>query len=130
MDQRKATGIDEPSVKFLKLAAIVIDIAAKVYQKPSFLKPGKSQVDNFRRISVLLVLSKVLERPVHKALYRSSYLTFYELLSNRQFGFRSRHSRATSLAHLYGINYQNIVRHIPQGFKVYRYLSKMFVNCT
>ena len=44
LDPRKATGIDEPSVKFLKLAAIVINIASTVYQKPSFLKPGTSQV--------------------------------------------------------------------------------------
>ena len=103
---------------FLKLAANVIDKAVtgiinnsrpiseaifpeawKIASVVSVHKAGSfTEVDNFRRISLLPVLSKVLERPVHKALY--SYLTFYKLLSYSQFGLSSRHSCATSLAHL------------------------------
>ena len=52
-------------------------------------------VSNFRPISVLPVLSKVIERHIHDALY--NYLTDNSLIYPRQSGFRKRHGTETAL---------------------------------
>ena len=48
------------------------------------------ELTNFRPISVLPVLSKILERVVHDQLV--SHLLKFNLLSDRQSGFRPKHS--------------------------------------
>ena len=50
---------------------------------------------NYRPISVLPAISKVMERILYDQLY--SYLTTFELLSDSQFGFRKSHSTASAL---------------------------------
>ena len=47
---------------------------------------NKESPDNYRPISVLPVLSKVLEKVVHNQL--SQYLEANDLLSDKQFGYR------------------------------------------
>ena len=47
-------------------------------------------MDNYRPISVLPVISKLLEREVHKQL--TEYLREYKILSPYQYGFRKLHS--------------------------------------
>ena len=51
---------------------------------------------NYRPISILPTLSKILERVVHSQLHE--YLNSSNLLSNNQFGFRSKRSTATALS--------------------------------
>ena len=53
---------------------------------PIYKSGEKSNFDNYRPISVLNVLSKVLEKIVHKQL--SEYLETNKLLSDAQYGFR------------------------------------------
>ena len=50
---------------------------------------------NYRPISILPTLSKIIERVVHSQLYE--YLISNNLQSNNQFGFRSKRSTATAL---------------------------------
>ena len=50
---------------------------------------------NYRPISVLPAISKIMERIMYDQLY--NYLTKFELLSDSQFGFRKSHSTATAL---------------------------------
>ena len=57
---------------------------------PIYKSGERSSMDNYRPISVLPVLSKVIERVVHQQVY--DYLEKNELLSRRQFGFRNRSS--------------------------------------
>ena len=62
---------------------------------PLYKKGESRDVQNFRPISVLPVLSKVIERHVHDSLY--SYLTENNLIYPRQSGFRKNHSTDTAL---------------------------------
>ena len=60
------------------------------------LKSGDpSDPSNFRPISIVPVIAKILERAVHQQLY--SYLSENHLLSPNQHGFRPRHSTETAL---------------------------------
>lgn len=56
------------------------------------------ELTNFRPISVLLVLSKVLERVVYNQLV--SYLLKYDLLSDRQSGFHPNFATQDVLLHV------------------------------
>ena len=57
---------------------------------PVFKKGKRSEMDNYRPISVLPVASKLLERAVHRQLYQ--FLSKHQILSPFQCGFRKNHS--------------------------------------
>ena len=57
---------------------------------PLFKKGLSTDMDNYRPISVLPVVSKVLERIVHHQLH--SFLSEHKLLNPYQCGFRRNHS--------------------------------------
>ena len=113
IDSNTSTGIDDISSRMLKLAApfVALSIAklinlsfslnvlpsrwktAKV--TPIFKSGDPADVTNYRPISVLPILSKIIERQVHNALF--SFLSENDLLYTRQSGFRPRHSTETAL---------------------------------
>ena len=113
IDLHKACGIDKPSPPMLKLAAPIIapSIAKLInhsFNTASFprrwktakvsplFKGGDSEdLNNYRRISVLSVLSKAIERHVHDSLSR--YLCENNLIYSKQSGFRKLHSTETAL---------------------------------
>ena len=113
LDSSKATGLDGISAHFLKLCAheitgsithiLNISIKNDVYPSswkhakviPIYKNESKLDVSNYRPISILPVLSKLLERHVHCALY--GYLKTYDLLRIAQSGFRQNHSCETAL---------------------------------
>ena len=76
---------------------------------PLFKKGKADEMDNYRPISILPVLSKVLERAVHIQLYK--YLQQHKILSPYQCGFRKCHS--TEFAALSFSD--NIRRNMDQG---------------
>ena len=55
----------------------------------------QSNPSNFRPISIVPVIAKIVERAVHQQLY--NYLSMNHLLSPSQHGFRPRHSTETAL---------------------------------
>ena len=68
----------------------------KVASVTPLLKNGqRNSPGNYRPISVLPAISKIMERIMYNQLY--NYLTKFGLLSNSQFGFRKSHSTATAL---------------------------------
>ena len=106
----KATGIDDlpPPPGLIKDAASVISVphshiinlsletgnfpqqwkVAKI--SPLHKSGSRTNFDNYRPISVLSIVSKVIEKIVHKQLM--NFLDENKLLSTRQFGFRAKMS--------------------------------------
>ena len=115
-DMSKATGTDMIGPRLLKLAApYIVDeicficnhsITNSVF--PSKWKDAKvaplhksgphEELNNYRPISVLPILSKVLEKHVHDSL--SNFLHQHELLYRTQSGFRAGHSCETALVNM------------------------------
>ncbi|CAB4012325.1 RNA-directed DNA polymerase from mobile element jockey-like, partial [Paramuricea clavata] len=62
---------------------------------PLYKNGQRSIPGNYRPISVLPAISKIMERILYDQLY--NYLTKFELLSDSQFGFRKFHSTASAL---------------------------------
>ena len=62
---------------------------------PLFKQGNRSNVNNYRPISVIPVVAKIFERIVCYQLY--DYLTKNDLISSHQSGFRSLHSTVTAL---------------------------------
>ena len=112
----KSTGCDEIPARFLKDASseikgvitYLINLSicknefpdelkyAKV--KPLFKKNKKTEVENYRPVSVLSTISKILERAVHVQL--EQYLNDNNILYSHQSGFRKGHSTDTCLINL------------------------------
>ena len=123
----KAVGLDRIPARLLKDSsdivakpmAFIINTSLRTAQVPSdwkcarvipLFKKGKAdEMDNYRPISILPVLSKVLERAVHIQLYK--YLQQNKILSPYQCGFRKCHS--TEFAALSFSD--NIRRNMDQG---------------
>jgi len=100
----KSTGLNDIPAKYLKDAALFVKIhitflvnssityntvpselkCAKV--KPLFKKGNKSDVPNYRPVSILSIVSKILERAVYNQL--ESFLVNHGLLYEYQSGFR------------------------------------------
>ena len=62
---------------------------------PLFKNGQRNLPRNYRAISVLPVISKIMERILYDQLY--NYLTKFGILSDCQFGFRKFHSTTTAL---------------------------------
>ena len=62
---------------------------------PIFKSGNPSDPANFRPISLVPVIMKIVERVIHQQLYR--YLSYNHLLASTQHGFRPRHSTETAL---------------------------------
>ena len=103
LQRNKATGPDDLPPGYLKdiafeiapSLAFIINLSLKTGKIPNDLKIGKitpiyksgprSNFDNYRPISVLPIVSKIMEKCVHKQLM--SYLEENKLLSTNQYGF-------------------------------------------
>ena len=60
-----------------------------------FKQGERSDLNNYRPISVISVIAKVFERIVYDQLY--SFLAKEDVISKQQSGFRSLHSTVTAL---------------------------------
>ena len=113
LPESKATGLDYLSAKLLKLSANVIyPHITKICNNiigtgnwpsqwkqarvvPIYKSGSPNDLGNYCPISVLPILSKILERHIHNHLY--TYLTQWDLILNKQSGFRLGHSCETML---------------------------------
>ena len=113
LEQNKSPGHDEFTAKFLKIShdiisPILCDIFNICMKKgeypnllkiakvlPIFKKGSKSQVSNYRPISVLSCINKIFEKILAKRIY--SFLEKHQTLYEFQFGFRTGHSTTHAL---------------------------------
>ena len=116
LDSHKATGLDGLSSKILKLSASVIASPLTVIFNQSISyghfpiqwktaritpvhKSGsRTDKNNYRPISILCVVSKLLERHYHNCI--TAFLTSYDLLYKGQSGFRRYHSCESAITKL------------------------------
>ena len=116
LDCTKATGLDGLSPRILKLSAEIasstlLDIINKSIQNgqfPDILKIAKllpihkggtkDNPSNYRPVSILPVISKLIEKHVTKHLF--AFLNKYQVLHKSQSGFRKHHSCNTALINL------------------------------
>ena len=116
LNSNKATGLDGIPSKFVKDAAPIIayplchiinlsliqagvpDSLKSARVIPLFKKNDKTEVGNYRPVSILNVISKILEIVVYDLL--NDYLTSNDLLFKYQSGFRHKFSTETYLIHL------------------------------
>ncbi len=141
MDNNKSTGLDLFNVKLLKLAAPYVsqslahicnlslntskfpDDWKKAKVTPIFKSGDKSNVSNYRPISVLPIISKIIERNVHNQLY--AYLCSKNILSDSQSGFRSKHSTTTTLLDVQDYILNNMDKGLATGV-IFLDLKKAF----
>ena len=90
---------------------------------PIYKKDDSFQVSNYRPVSILSSLSKVLERLVYNRLY--CFLTENGLLNQDQYGFRKYHSTDLALAQLYD-KVSNALASREHVIGVFMDLSKAF----
>ena len=113
LSSNKATGIDKISCKIIKIASPAIsDSLTHIFNQaitlssfpdewkmarviPLYKNGQRNVAGNYRPISVLPAISKIMEKILYNQLY--SYLSKFRLLSDSQFGFRKFHSTATAL---------------------------------
>ena len=127
MDPGKSAGLDNIDGKLFKLAAPVITLplthifnltlstctipqAWKMAKVIPIFKAGNRKVLNkYRPISILPLVSKIIEKAVHSQLL--PYLTSNDLLSPNQSGFRPGYSTLAAVAHAH----DNWLHHINNG---------------
>ena len=71
-----------------------------------FKSGDRTDCNNYRPITILPTISKILERAVHQQLY--NYLEEQNILTSKQFGFRPRLSTVTALMHFTDTILQNL----------------------
>ena len=113
----KATGVDNLTGRFLKDGSnILCTPKAKIYNlsitlasfpekckiakiKPFYKKGLKTDPKNFSPISLLPLVSKIIERIIHDQ--TMNFLSYNNVLYKYQSGFRKFHSTDTCLSYLY-----------------------------
>ena len=94
---------------------------------PLYKKGTKDEVTNYRPISLLITMSKLLEKCMYKRLYK--FLSKNNIFYKKQYGFRSNHSYEQAIQDLYG----HILLAKEDGFKTIAFfsdLSKAFDTLT
>ena len=97
----------------LKLAKVI----------PLHKKDSQTDITNYRPISLLPSISKIIEQVVFKQL--ANHFTSHNLFHNNQYGFRAKHSTELATLHLV----DNMVQNMDSGLiplNIYLDLSKAF----
>ena len=90
---------------------------------PLYKSKAKDEKNNYRPISLLLTISKILEKVVYRRTY--GFLTKYKQIYTSQYGFREGHSCQDAIAELVG----EIAKNTDEGLYtigVFLDLSKAF----
>ena len=110
INQTLSTGIFP---KKLKIAKVI----------PIFKKEEKTLIKNYRPISILPVMSKIVEYVMHTQLMQ--YFTSNKLFSSQQYGFQANRSIELAALELMDRNINNMNKNITP-INIYVDLSKAF----
>ena len=141
LSTNKSSGLDDIKTSLLKLASphicsslsYICNLSLTSSEFPNDWKKAKvtpiyksgnhCNLENYRPISILSVVSKILEKCVHNQLYY--YLTSCNILSNCQSGFRANHSTSTALLDFQDYILNNMDKGIVTGV-IFLDLKKAF----
>ena len=136
LDSSKSTKSDSPPIKFIKLSAYIIaPIITKIFNScisngifpnrlkqaeiiPIFKKGNKSNVTNYRPISLLSPFSKIFERHLHSQL--NQFLNKHSIIHEYQYGFRENKSTELALT--------QIVNELSQNTENGYYTCSVFID--
>ena len=85
---------------------------------PLYKAKEKDLCKNYRPISLLLTISKILEKIMYKRMY--NFLDINRQLYNSQYGFRSKHSCENAISELVG--------HIIKGHERKEHTAAIFLD--
>ena len=85
---------------------------------PIYKKEDKEQLENYSPISTLSIFGKIFEKLIYKRLY--NFFVARNLLHDKQFGFRKKHSTS------HAINYS--IHHINQAIKNNEHVLGIFID--
>ena len=140
LKDRKACRTIDIKTRFIKLANPVISTflsnlfnaylntgvypdLLKIEVIPIFKKGCSTQTTNYRPISLLCQFNKIFEKLLHTRIY--SYLIRYNLLNDRQFGFRKNSFTTLAISKIHN----DLLHNIDQGLyscSLFLDLSKAF----
>ena len=138
---KTSSGIDNISSKLLKeiRATIIVPLVTIINKSltegivpdqmklakviPVFKAKDKQMFNNYRPISLLPCISKILEKVIHKRLY--NFLTSNEVLYLSQYGFRPKHSTVHAVTELM-YNVLTALENDDYTLSVFLDLSKAF----
>ena len=141
LSPNKASGLDGLPAKLIKLASPYITKSlTTIFNKsistgmfpcewktakvtPIYKSGPKSNLDNYRPISIISVIAKTMEKLAYNQVY--SYLQRENILTNAQHGFRPLHSTVTALLKMTNHWYQNMDEGLINGV-VFLDLKKAF----
>ena len=83
-----------------------VDEWKKAWVIPIYKSDDRLKCENYRPISILPIVSKILERCVFNQIYK--FLNDNSLLSKHQHGFRPKHSTLTALTQMCDTLYENM----------------------
>ena len=119
---KDSAAVIAPTVTFLVNLSLstgsVPDEWKKARVVPLYKSGGRENMDNYRPISILPVLSKILEKAVNSQLQQ--YLKTFDILSPTQSGFRQHHSTESAVIYFT----DEIRRHADAG----RLTGALFVD--
>ena len=102
---------------------LVPDMAKLAKIIPIFKAKDKKNIYNYRPISLLPVISKILEKVIHKNLY--TFLEKNTVLYPRQYGFRKNRSTVNAITELV-CHITNAIENKQNTLSVFLDLSKAF----
>jgi len=133
---KTSTGHDKISTKFLKsidisiavplsiianksmLEGVVPDAIKTAKVVPIFKAKNKQILNNYRPISLLPSISKILEKIIHKRLYH--FLNMNNILYPSQYGFRPKHSTTNAVT--------EFITNTLNGFEQNKYTLALFLD--
>ena len=95
---------------------------------PSLKRTKKDKFNNYRPISILPALSKLLEKIAAIQMFR--YLNKFNIFYEHQYGFRPKHNPNQPLLHLMNKIYENLNKSKPEfTLGIFLDLKKAFDCC-